>query len=805
MRKKFATATLLILAMALVMPPSALAQSEKTDDKTLSPYFFVKSDDPQLDQLPLKSTSIDVNIAGVIADVTVSQVYKNKGKRPLEAVYIFPASARAAVYGMKMRIGERTITAKIRMQEQARKEYEQAKQAGKSASLLEQHRPNVFQMNVANILPEDVITVELKYTEMLVPTDAEYEFVYPTVVGPRFSDRKAAGASATEKWVANPYLTEGKKPTNTLDIRTTLNAGLPIRDISCNTHKVNVNYKGADTAKITLDPSESQGGNRDFILKYRLAGSRIQSGMLLYEGKEENFFQIMLQPPKRVKISRIPPREYIFVVDVSGSMNGFPLDISKKFLKDLISTLRPTDQFNVILFASGSNVMNATSLPATSDNIRKAVDVIDRQRGGGGTHLLTALKKALAMSKTEGLARTIVTVTDGFVAVEPQVFDMIRNSLGDANMFAFGIGSSVNRHLIEGMARVGMGEPFIITRPEQAPAVAEKFRQLIQTPVLTNIKLDYGKFEAYDVEPLGIPDVLAERPVIVFGKYRGKPKGTVRLTGITGGRKRYEKSVAVSKVKPLEKNSALRYLWARHRIALLADYNRLSSTDERVKEVTNLGLTYNLMTAYTSFVAVDTQKRLKEGQAVTVKQPLPLPQGVSGYAVGGSAQSQLIGRSKMKHFALPSMASNPMKAYQPAPTEKSVKLKAEPPRSIGDDTAAQTSSTAKKEDEKKQHRIELAGITMPGGWSKNNVETIVKSRLGSINQCYRKPLEKHAKLNFIFTVDTAGRVINVITDNGKKKMTQLEKCIREILKKMLFAPPSGGKNVEIKVFFAIKT
>jgi Ca-activated chloride channel family protein len=408
------------------------------------------------------------------------------------------------------------------------------------------------------------------------------------------------------------------------------------------------------------------------------------------------------------------------------------------------------------------------------------------------------------MSKTEDLARTIVTVTDGFVSVEPQIFDIIRNSLGEANMFAFGIGSSVNRYLIEGMARVGMGEPFIITRPEQAPAIAGKFRQLIQTPVLTNIKLDYGKFEAYAVEPLGIPDLLVKRPVIVFGKYRGKPKGTIRLTGITGGRKRYEKSVHVSNVKPLEKNSALRYLWARHRIAVLADYNRLSPTDERVKEVTNLGLTYNLMTAYTSFVAVDTQKRLKEGRATFVKQPLPLPQGVSGYAVGGSAQSQLISRSKMKHFALPSLASKPMRAYQPAPAEESVKFKAEPPLSKGVGDVVQESSAAKKEDEKKQRHIELVDITVPGGWSKTNVETIVRSRLDSISQCYRKTPEKNGKLNFIFTVDTAGRVINVMADNGKKKMTQLEKCIRKALKKILFAPPSGGKNVEIKVSLRLK-
>jgi len=194
MKKKHIILIFLIIFIHMVLVGAVSAKSEANSNRTLSPYFWVKSDDPELDQLPLKSTSADVIISGVIADVIVTQVYKNEGRRPLEAVYVFPASTRAAVYAMKMTIGERTITAKIRKRQEARQEYEQAKQMGKSASLLEQHRPNVFQMNVANILPQDVIRVELRYTESLVPTDTVYEFVYPTVVGPRYSETPAAQA-----------------------------------------------------------------------------------------------------------------------------------------------------------------------------------------------------------------------------------------------------------------------------------------------------------------------------------------------------------------------------------------------------------------------------------------------------------------------------------------------------------------------------------------------------------------------------------------------------------------------------------
>ncbi|MCP4682679.1 MAG: trypsin, partial [Desulfobacterales bacterium] len=297
MKNKKEILSLLVLSIIVLAASSAFAQPEKYEDKTLSPYFFVKTDDPQVDQLPLKSTSVDVGVSGVIADVVVTQVYKNEGKRPLEALYVFPASTRAAVYGMKMTIGERTIIAEIKKREDARREYEAAKQAGQSASLLEQQRPNVFQMNVANILPSDVIQVELKYTELLIPTDRVYEFVYPTVVGPRYSNAQADAVNPSEKWIQNPYLHQGEPPTSSFDLMLTLNAGLPIQDITCGTHKTSTNFRGSNIAEVKLDSSERHGNNRDFILQYRLAGGRIESGLLLYEGENENYFMLMLQPP----------------------------------------------------------------------------------------------------------------------------------------------------------------------------------------------------------------------------------------------------------------------------------------------------------------------------------------------------------------------------------------------------------------------------------------------------------------------------------------------------------------------------
>ncbi len=193
--------------------------------------------------------------------------------------------------------------------------------------------------------------------------------------------------------------------------------------------------------------------------------------------------------------------------------------------------------------------------------------MIDRQKGGGGTELLPALKRTLALPRTEGYSRSVIIVTDGYVTVEPEVFDLIRKNLGEANMFTFGIGSGVNRHLLEGMARVGMGEPFVITKESEAADKAARFRSLIQNPALTNIRINFGKFAVYDVEPLSIPDVMADRPVIVFGKWRGAPKGTITLRGVTGAGA-HKETINVGKIKPSDANAALKYLWARHKITL---------------------------------------------------------------------------------------------------------------------------------------------------------------------------------------------------------------------------------------------
>jgi Ca-activated chloride channel family protein len=677
------------------------------DNKVLSPYFFVQSGDPTLDPFPLLETRAKVDIAGVIAEIELTQVYKNEGKRTIEAVYVFPLGAKSAIHAMRMEIGKRTIEAKIEERSTAKQIYEQAKQEGKVASLLEQERPNVFQMKVANIMPGDRIEVKVSYTELLVPEKGIYEFVFPTVVGPRYTERQRKGAKDTDRWVKTPYLHEGKEPSYSFNIVAHIRAGIPLNAVWVPSHKVVV-QKSRDWADIKLASDETKGGNKDFILRYTLQGEQIQNGLLLYPGKDENYFLLMLQPPKKVTSKQVPPREYVFIVDVSGSMYGFPLEVSKTLIKGIIQNLRRADYFNIVFFAGGSQVLSPHPLAATAANKAKALAMLQRQQGGGGTRLLPAIQQALALEKKEGLSRTVVIATDGYVDVEKEAFDLIRKNLNEANFFAFGIGTSVNRYLIEGMARAGMGEPFVVTQQAEAAQAAERFSEYVKNPLLTDIKVDFRGFDAFDVEPLTIPDLFAQRPLILYGKYR-HAQGTIAVTGNTadGG---YKKIILVSPKSADEENSALQYLWARERIARLDDYGRLGGDVK--EEVTKLGLRFHLMTQYTSFVAVDTVVR-DTGEAVTVKQPLPLPDGVSDLAVGEGGMA----RTKIAAPATSTMAF--------ADASKAAGLVYE------------------KEERFDRHRtvpaqISLVGGKFPAGMTMADAETALSAVKGELGKLFRQ-------------------------------------------------------------------
>ena len=610
------------------------AQYDDDTDATLAPYFLIDGMDTATDSFPLKETNVSVNINGIFAETFVTQTYSNEGQDPINATYVFPASSRVTIHGMKMEIGDEIITAKIKEKEEARHDYEQAKSEGKSASLLEQQRPNVFTMDVANVMPGDIIRIELHYTEMITPTDGIYQFVFPTVVGPRYTSPSVPKSLKAETWIASPFLRLGDTPREKYNINVNLSAGVPITDLQCGSHKIDVAWDNQTSARISLSNPEEFAGNRDFILDYKLTGTEISSGLMLGTGESENFFLLMVQPPERYTPETIPPREYIFILDVSGSMYGFPLDTSKELIRNLAGSLRETDRFNVILFSDSLIQMSPESVPATAENVQKAFALIDNEEGGGGTELAPALETALAIPASPGAARSVIAITDGYISGEREIFDIIGRNIGTTNFFSFGIGSSVNRYLIDGIAKTGLGESFVVTDPSEAAATADRFRTYIQSPVLTDVQVTYDGFDVYDIEPPTLSTLFASRPIVLFGKWKGEPSGTIHITGKTGGRD-YAEDIPVSAAIPLEANNIIQYLWARTRVERLTDYGITEDLQANAKkEVTELGLRYSMMTPYTSFIAVTEKVRNTEGKSTDVKQPLPIPMNVSEWAIG---------------------------------------------------------------------------------------------------------------------------------------------------------------------------
>ncbi len=748
----------LISFMVLPLRTVQATETEKQDkDQTGAPYFYVETDDVSVDSFPLKKTSVTADINGVIADIHVVQSYANEGTSPINACYVFPASTKVTVHGMQMQIGNQLVTAKIKEKEEAKEEFEEAKEEGKSASLLSEERPNVFTMNIANIMPGDKVSVDLHYTELITPTDGVYQFVYPTVSGPRYVGPVIDDMGTREEWTATPYLPAGTDPKDQYDIRVSLSAAVPITELTSSSHEIMVEWENDTKAAVSLADASDYAGNRDFILDYKMIGQDIATGLMLNKGENENFFMLMVQPPERCNIEDIPPREYIFVLDVSGSMSGYPLQTAKELIRNLVSDLRETDTFNLILFSGGSIQMSEQSVPANKENINRAIQIIDRQEGSGGTELAPALRDAIAIPAKADVARSIVVITDGYIYGEDEIFEIIHENIGSTDFFSFGIGRGVNRNLIEGIAKTGQGEPFVVADQEEAEETAARFKTYIQSPVMTDINVKFDGFDVYDVEPAVLPTLFAQRPIILLGKWRGEPEGTVQITGKTGSGdyvqtisldalkdnpsdenaaeekniakeesgvnetyvRNYEMSgaylsgsagdasdgkavnakasvVQANKLAPVSaqtyatnatnrntagdatnatnrntagdatnatnRNTAgdatnanvagsadqtqsvaavtlesdvLSYLWAQKRIERLTDYGLNKNNPDVKAEVTQLGLTYNILTPYTSFIAVTETVRNPGQNSTDVDQPLPLPLEVSNFAVGG--------------------------------------------------------------------------------------------------------------------------------------------------------------------------
>lgn len=610
-------------------------------------------DGKEIGACALKHTDVNAEISGYVARVTVKQTFTNPFKNKIEAVYKFPLSENGAVDDMLMKVGSRTIHGTIKKREEARQIYEDAMAQGYVASLLEQERSNIFTQSVANIEPGKDIEVTLTYIETLPFEKGQYSFAFPTVVGPRFIPGNAVSGGAqgggfspnTDRVPDASSITpvpakEGERAGHDISIKVKLNAGMPIQSLSSALHEVEQKTLGEGKSEISL-VDKNTIPNKDFVLTWNVAQDSIKSGYLTYKQKNEKdgYFTLMLVPPKKVTPETVAPKEMIFVIDCSGSQSGAPLNKAKETMLYILDHMNANDSFQVITFNNDVTVFPQKP-EVSSESLRKrAKDFISKLEANGGTWMAPAVEKACKTPADEHRLRIVTFMTDGYVGNDMEILGLVKKMRDKSRWFPFGTGNSVNRALIDGMAKEGGGEAEYVLLNSSAEEVGKKFYDRIANPVLTDIKLTFDNLDVKEVFPKEVSDVWAERPLYFKGRYTAARAGTVTLTGYAGG-KPYVEKLQVTFPEENTANAGIASLWARAKVDRLMSEDwfgaQQGTVNKEIKEeIIATALKHHIMTQYTSFVAVDDSVKTKGDKADKVDVPVEMPDGVSREGVFG--------------------------------------------------------------------------------------------------------------------------------------------------------------------------
>jgi len=607
---------------------------------------------------PLRHTEVRGAITGFLARVNVTQTFENTASQKIEAVYSFPLPENAAVDDMTIQIGTRTVRGVIRKREEARAIYEQAKQTGHVAALLDQERPNIFTQSVANILPGEQITVTISYLQTLEYENGAYQFVFPMVIAPRYIPGEAVGKQAggwapdTDQVPDASKITPQVTPKATraghdISIELALDAGVPLLQLSSVSHEIDVDRTAASSATVRLK-NLSEIPNKDFVLKYDVAGEQIADAVLSQgeslsvskaKGAAGGYFTLILQPPAQLPESDITPKELVFVLDTSGSMMGFPIEKGKELINRALDELYPGDTFNIITFSGATRILFPKPVYPTAENLRQARQVLNEQQGYGGTEMMTAIRAALAPSDSQDHLRVVCFVTDGEVGNDLGIIGEIQKH-PNARVFAYGIGNSVNRFLITSMAKAGRGDSEVVMLNDKADAAAHRLYQRLRAPVLTDVSIDWHGLPVDDVYPRTIPDLFTGKPLVISGRYTAATDGSIVIHGKRAGDD-FTREIPVHLSSEASADTTLSSLWARRKIDDLMSEDwaglRAGTVKPNVqKEITQLGLSHRLMTQFTSFVAVEERVVTTNGKPQRVEVPVEMPDGMSYEGVSGA-------------------------------------------------------------------------------------------------------------------------------------------------------------------------
>ena len=632
---------------------------------------FTASDGTKSYALQLQS-STDIHVKGLHAQVTLTQSFKNQTGDWVEGVYVFPLPTDSAVNAMTMTIGERVINADIREREEAKKIYTQAKRAGKKTALIEQERPNLFTQSVANIAPGEKITVTLNYLQPVVYNLGTFSLRLPMTITERFSpsinrdsSREIPGsfkegdeiplntsiAHFSEGWGytevtdvprITPPMTTHK---NTMRVSVLLDSGIELAQVESPSHSVSVTESGSSTYAIK-PINQFVAMDRDFELQWQPVKSKAPLAAAFHETfDDESYVQIMLLPPHidtsgSARDDSVLARELILIIDTSGSMQGQSIEQAKKSVSLALRKLTPEDTFNVIEFNSAHSALFEEPRQATADNIQQALHMVGMLGAGGGTNMLPALAEALKVQTGSEQLKQIVFVTDGAVGNEQGLFKLIHEHLQSARLFTVGIGSAPNSHFMEKAAQFGRGTFTYISSVNQVDErMGELFRKL-ESPVMSGVEVQWPSGWDMDAYPVRIPDLYFGEPMIITAKANPGMVGNenISISGEVVGA-RWSREMAIPKPKAVyiksddsfaDKSKAIiPSHWARFKMDDLLDQQTMGVSREELKlSVLPLALKYQLMSPFTSFVAVEEEmSRPKDSPLDTSKVANTLPAG----------------------------------------------------------------------------------------------------------------------------------------------------------------------------------
>ena len=617
----------------------------------------------------LQASTVHFDISGVIATATLEQSFRNDTGRWLEGVYAFPLPDTAAVRAMEMRLGERRIVGKIREKTAAREIYREARSAGKTASLVEQQRPNLFTSRVANIAPGETVVVRLEYVQQLDYRTGAFSLRFPATITPRYMPGLPLGAGSDPEEApaleVNPYLgwalpttavadadaisplqlpQPGSElaPLNPLQVTVRLDMGIPLAHVEAPYHDIAL-VRRAGVYDISLANGVTEM-DRDFVLAWRpVTGSEPTAALFNEEVAGEYYGLLLVMPPAIEKAPAPLPREIVFVVDTSGSMGGVAIRQARNSLVRALQALRPEDYFNIIEFNSSHRALYPEPQAATRAHLQRALDFVKHLEADGGTEMLPALRAALPMPLSGELPRDnrplrqVIFMTDGAVGNEVALFEEISARLEDSRLFTVGIGSAPNSWFMREAARFGRGSHIHIGNLDEVETkMAVLFEQLAY-PAAIDLQLDWPlPVEAW---PQRIPDLYRGEPLLVAVKYGASlPAGEVQVTGRLGDKPWSQRIQLGNGQDPVSAagHRGVASVWARQKIAGLLDQQvRGRSADAVRADVLPLALQHQLLSPYTSFVAVEERIRRTEDtalQKVAVPNTRPRGQVAQGFA-----------------------------------------------------------------------------------------------------------------------------------------------------------------------------